>query len=195
MQNTESKALPFYFVQLANYLQRKDLQPQSGWAALREVQRKAQKLDGVGMMVNIDIGMVNDIHPKNKQEVGRRLALHALANEYGHKVDAEGPKLERYEIHGDSIRLFFSNVGKGLAVQGSDRLEGFALAGADRKFHWADAVIEGNTVVVRSQDVARPLAVRYAWAANPLGNLYNSAGLPASPFRTDEWPGLTFGRN
>ena len=91
MQNTESKALPFYFVQLANYLQRKDLQPQSGWAALREVQRKAQQLDGVGMMVNIDIGMANDIHPKNKQEVGRRLALLALNRTYGAKNPAQLP--------------------------------------------------------------------------------------------------------
>lgn len=187
---------PFHIAQLANFKDRQTVPGESDWAELREAQMMtAETVRGAGLAVLIDIGEAKDIHPKNKQEVGRRLALHALANEYGHKVDAEGPKLERYEIQGDSIRLFFSNVGKGLAVQGSDRLEGFALAGADRKFHWADAVIEGNTVVVRSQDVARPLAVRYAWAANPLGNLYNSAGLPASPFRTDEWPGLTFGRN
>ena len=105
----------------------------------------------------------------------------------------DGPVFDGYEISGNSITLKFRSAGKGLVAK-DGKLEGFAIAGADRQFHWADARIEGNTVVVTCKDVERPLAVRYAWGDNPLGNLYNSAGLPAGPFRTDDWPGWTIGK-
>jgi sialate O-acetylesterase len=135
------------------------------------------------MAVLIDIGEAKDIHPKNKQEVGRRLALHALSNDYGHRVEAEGPVMESYNVEDGNIRLYFSHAAEGLVSQNGP-LEGFAIAGADGKYHWAEAVIEGESVVVSSRSVPMPLHVRYAWGDNPLGNLYNSAGLPAVPFRT-----------
>ena len=192
MQSTESKALPFYFVQLANYLQRKDLQPESGWAALREAQRKALKLDGVGMMVNIDIGMANDIHPKNKQEVGRRLALLALNRTYGREEPCSAPEYLQMQVAEGKARLSF------LPALGADRLaenddiKGFTVSGPDHKWHVAKAYTEGNgqfvwRVIVECPEVPHPVAVRYAWADNPECNLQTVTGLPVGPFRTDDW--------
>lgn len=185
---------PFYITQLANYLQRQMLPGNSSWAELREAQDIAANVTAnTEMAVTIDIGEADDIHPKNKQEVGRRLALQAMNSTYGRKVICDGPVFDGYEISGNSITLKFRSAGKGLVAK-DGKLEGFAIAGADRHFHWADARIAGNTVVVTCKDVERPLAVRYAWGDNPLGNLYNSAGLPAGPFRTDDWPGWTIGK-
>ena len=192
MGNTESKSLPFYFVQIANYLQRKDLQPESGWAAIREAQRKALKLDGVGMAVNIDIGMANDIHPKNKQEVGRRLALLALNRTYGREEACAAPEFMQMQVTGGKANLSF------LPFFGADRLEensdikGFTVAGPDHKWHVAKAYTEGNgqfiwRVVVECPEVPHPVAVRYAWADNPECNLRTVSGLPVGPFRTDDW--------
>lgn len=192
MQPDESKALPFYFVQLANYLQRKELQPESGWAALRDAQRKAQRMDGVGMMVNIDIGMANDIHPKNKQEVGRRLALLALNRTYGREEPCSAP--EYLQMHVSEGKAFLSF----LPAFGSDRLEensdikGFTVAGPDHQWHVAKAYTEGNgqfiwRVVVECPEVPHPVAVRYAWADNPECNFRTVTGLPVGPFRTDDW--------
>ena len=192
MQASESKAIPFYFVQLANYMQRKDLQPESGWAALRDAQRKAQKLDGVGMMVNIDIGMANDIHPKNKQEVGRRLALLALNRTYGREVPCAAPEYLQMQVSDGKAMLSF------LPFFGSDRLEenndikGFSVAGPDHRWHVAKAHTEGNgqfiwRVVVECPEVPQPVAVRYAWADNPECNFRTESGLPVGPFRTDDW--------
>ena len=192
MQASESKAIPFYFVQLANYMQRKDLQPESGWAALRDAQRKAQKLDGVGMMVNIDIGMANDIHPKNKQEVGRRLALLALNRTYGREVPCAAPEYLQMQVSDGKAMLSF------LPFFGSDRLEenndikGFSVAGPDHRWHVAKAHTEGNgqfiwRVVVECPEVPHPVAVRYAWADNPECNFRTESGLPVGPFRTDDW--------
>ena len=182
---------PFYITQLANYMKPQTEPEASTWAELREAQDIAARVTAnAGMAVTIDIGDAYDIHPKNKQEVGRRLALQALKHTYGKNVECSGPVYEDYQVSGNVIRLRFSSVGKGLVAKGG-KLEGFTIAGADRKFHWAEARIVGDYVEVTCKDVERPMAVRYAWANNPVGNLYNAAGLPAGPFRTDDWPGLT----
>lgn len=178
---------PFYFVQLANYMERKDEPQESNWAELREAQMQTLFLENTGMAVTIDIGEAKDIHPKNKQEVGRRLALAARAKTYGEAIPYSGPIYESYQIEGDRVRIRFSQTSNGLKAKGDALLKGFAIAGPDHRFHWANAVIEGNEVVVNSPDVAFPVAVRYAWGDNPLCNLYNGADLPASPFRTDDW--------
>ncbi|NLP11187.1 9-O-acetylesterase, partial [bacterium] len=161
------------------------------WAELREAQRMALSLPNTGMAVAIDIGDAKDIHPKNKQEVGRRLALNALRLVYDKPVDHSGPLYRSMTPEENSIRLHFDHTAGGLTTKNSRTLQGFALAGEDRKFVWANARIEGETVVVSHPRIQQPKAVRYAWAANPIGNLYNRAGLPASPFRTDTWPGIT----
>lgn len=182
---------PFLFVQLANFLERKPEPTESAWAELREAQLLTLKtVPKTGMAVAIDIGEANDIHPRNKQDVGKRLALAALAIAYGQKIVYSGPIYRSMRIEGNKIRLFFDHVGSGLVAKGGE-LKGFAIAGEDRKFVWAKAKIEGNTVVVWSEQVPKPVAVRYGWADNPDCNLYNKEGLPASPFRTDDWPGIT----
>ena len=142
------------------------------------------------MAVAIDIGDADDIHPKNKQEVGRRLALNALAQTYEKEVVYSGPIYRAMSVEGDKIRLQFDHVADGLVSKGGV-LTGFAIAGADSQFVWAQAQIDGESVIVSSPKIKNPLAVRYAWADNPLCNLYNSAGLPALPFRTDDWDGMT----
>jgi sialate O-acetylesterase len=182
---------PFYFAQLANFRARKSDPSESDWAELREAQLMALKLPRTGMAVTIDIGDPNDIHPKNKREVGRRLALHALAKEYGQQVLRSGPLYRSMRVQGRETQVFFDAVGAKLKTGDGGILRGFAIAGADRKFHWADARISGSSVIVSSPRVSRPVAVRYAWADNPDCNLQDSSGLPASPFRTDDWPGIT----
>jgi sialate O-acetylesterase len=141
------------------------------------------------MAVITDIGDANDIHPKNKQEVGERLALIALAKTYGTSVAYSGPLYRSFKKEGKAISLEFLHTEGMKAKEGS--LKGFAIAGADKVFHWADAKIVDNRVVVSSSQVPNPEAVRYNWADNPQGNLVNESGLPASSFRTDTWPGLT----
>ncbi|MDY0354274.1 MAG: sialate O-acetylesterase [Sedimentisphaerales bacterium] len=182
---------PFLFVQLANFLKVKEEPGESEWAELREAQSMTLTLPKTGMAVIIDIGEANDIHPRNKQDVGDRLALWALARTYFKDVVYSGPLYSFMNVRGSEIVLHFEHVDGGLVAKGGEPLKGFAIAGADRKFVWAEAQIEGETVVVRSDKVAEPVAVRYAWADNPVCNLYNAAGLPASPFRTDGWPGIT----
>lgn len=183
---------PFYITQLANFRKLQTAPGNSVWAELREAQLMADKVvPNTGMAVIIDVGDPNNIHPKNKPEVGRRLALQALNKTYGVDIECSGPVYERYEIHGKVIKLYFSSVAKGLVAKDGE-LKGFTVAGADKKFYWADAKIVGNCIEVSCKDVPRPLAVRYAWADNPIGNLYNTAGLPASPFRTDDWRGVTY---
>ena len=184
---------PFYITQLSSFMEYQTVPCESTWAELREAQDIAARVTkNTGMVVTLDIGDAKDIHPKNKQEVGRRLALQAMNKTYGMPVLCSGPVYEGYEISGNTIRIKFSSVGKGLVAKGG-KLEGFAVAGADRKFYWADAEISGDCVVLSCKDVERPLAVRYAWANNPVGNLFNADGLPAGPFRTDDWPGITAG--
>jgi sialate O-acetylesterase len=177
---------PFLIVQLANFGQPSAEPGESGWAQIRDAQLKTtQTLKNTGLAMAIDIGDAVNIHPVNKQEVGRRLALWALANVYGRNVVFSGPVYQSMKIEGRQIRLTFDPIGGGLVAKG-DKLTGFAIAGADMKFVWAQAKIEGGKVIVWSDKVAKPMAVRYAWADNPTCNLYNQAGLPASPFRADK---------
>jgi sialate O-acetylesterase len=183
---------PFLFVQLANYMQPEPQPVESDWAELREAQLMTLSVPNTGMAVTIDIGEP-DIHPKNKQDVGKRLALWALAKTYGKNIVYSGPIYKSMKVDGNKAVLAFDNIGGGLVAKG-DSLKGFAIAGADKKFVWADANIEGDTIVVSSDKVAAPASVRYAWEKNPVCNLYNKEGLPATPFRTDTWPGVTDGR-
>ncbi|NII82273.1 MULTISPECIES: sialate O-acetylesterase [unclassified Pedobacter] len=185
---------PFYYVQLANFMQVDNVPVESAWAELREAQQKTLALPNTGMATIIDIGDAKDIHPKNKQEVGRRLALIALAKTYGQKINYSGPVYQSNKIEGKQILLTFVNSQNGLKAADGAALTGFAIAGADKKFYWAKASIRGNQIIVSSDQVANPVAVRYAWGNNPVCNLVSNDGLPASPFRTDTWPGLTFGK-
>lgn len=187
---------PFLFVQLANYVPDKQkpdhpAEPEeSAWAELREAQVKALSLPRTGMACTIDIGDPRDINPRNKQEVGRRLAQIALKVAYGKKVVASGPTFKSMNVTGSEVQIEFDNIGEGLFVRG-DRLKGFAIAGADKKFVWADAKIDGNLVILSSPSVAEPAAVRYAWGDNPDCNLFNREGWPTVPFRTDDWTSVT----
>ncbi|MFP4548939.1 MAG: sialate O-acetylesterase [Fidelibacterota bacterium] len=185
----------YYFgiVQLANFMAVNEFPEESAWAELREAQTMtADNLENCGLAVTIDIGEAEDIHPKNKQDVGKRLALWALHDAYDQDVIYSGPKYKTMKIDGNRVILTFDHVAAGLVVQG-DELKGFTIAGDDKKFYFAKAKVKGDKVVVWSDGVKNPVAVRYAWANNPVCNLYNSAGLPAVPFRTDEWQGTTYG--
>ena len=182
---------PFLFVQLANFREIQPTPVDSTWAELREAQLMTLSLPKTAMAVIIDIGEADDIHPKNKQDVGHRLALGALAIAYNRDVTYPGPIYESMTVEGNKVRLSFKYIGGRLVANGDEKLKGFAIAGQDRKFVWAEAKIDGNTVVVWSDEVPQPVMVRYAWADNPVCNLYSKAGLPVSPFRTDDWPGIT----
>ena len=184
---------PFYFVQLANFRAVQEKPTHSDWAELREAQTMALSLPNTGMAVIIDIGEADDIHPKNKQDVGRRLALNALAHDYKQDVVYSGPMHTDTKIEDGKIHLSFDHVGSGLVAKGGERLRQFTVAGEDRRFVQAEAKIDGDKVVVWNDEVEKPVAARYAWADNPICNLYNVEGLPASPFRTDDWPGVTSG--
>ena len=178
---------PFLIVQLPNFREPQAFDAKSAWAQLREAQLQALRLPNTGMAVTIDLGEEADVHPKNKKPVGLRLALNALSKVYGQKmVTPSGPLYKACKVEGTQIRLLFDDLGGGLEARGGE-LKAFAIAGADQKFLPADARIEGDTVVVSSPEVSAPVAVRYGWADNPPCNLYNRAGLPASPFRTDDW--------
>lgn len=187
--------MPFYMVQLANYCAPVvDPNNQSvwGWAEVREAQSiVSEQVPDCGLAVTLDIGDRTNIHPGNKQEVGRRLALIARSKVYGQSdVVYSGPRYRSMKVDGNGVRLEFDSVKGGLVVK-EGKLTGFAIAGADRKFVWADAKIDGNTVVVSSPSAAAPAAVRYAWQIGAEACLFNGAGLPASPFRTDDWPMTT----
>jgi sialate O-acetylesterase len=206
---------PFLFVQLANFLKVDDEPKQDPWPELREAQTMTLALPNTGMAVIIDIGEARDIHPRNKKDVGERLAISALKVAYGQDIVHSGPMYESMEVAGGKAIVKFTSVGGGLVAKpftdpvtphgptlekrfggatlpkADGKVLGFAIAGEDKVFVWADAAIEGDTVVVSSPKVAKPVAVRYGWANNPVCNLSNKEGLPASPFRTDEWPGVT----
>ena len=181
----------FLFVQLANFTDRVLEPSDSDWAELREAQLMTLSLKNTGMAVIIDIGEAKDIHPKNKQDVGKRLALAALAQTYRRPVAYSGPLYKSMKVKGNVAEVRFSHTDGGLVAKGGGTLRGFAIAGMDQEFVWADAAIDGAKVIVSSDEVPHPAAVRYAWANNPDCNLYNGAGLPASPFRTDDRPGVT----
>ena len=184
---------PFYFVQLPNWRAQKNDPDESDWAELREAQMMTLRERHTGMAMTIDLGDELDLHPKNKVDVGRRLAALALAYTYRQHVTPSAPLFDRFRVESNAIRIYFK-YGAGLQTLDRGPVRGFAIAGADRRFVWADARIDGDTIVVSSPMVPTPVAVRYAWADNPVANLYNSARLPASPFRTDSWPGITTGR-
>ncbi|PAW79937.1 MAG: hypothetical protein B9S32_01015 [Verrucomicrobia bacterium Tous-C9LFEB] len=204
---------PFYFVQLANFQPKKDIPGESAWAELREAQSMTLNIPNTGQAVAIDIGEAGDIHPRNKKDVGERLAAIALANDYGKNVPFSGPIYESMKIESGKIELAFRHAEGGLVAKPlrdfydvrtiteetaplvrhslRNELEGFAICGEDKKWVWADARIVGDKLLVWSDAVPNPVAVRYAWADNPTCNLYNGAGLPASPFRTDEFGSVT----
>lgn len=186
-QKWQQGNLPFLYVQLPGFMDYNYLPSESGWAVLREAQLKALSVPNTAMAVAIDLGEWNDIHPDNKKDVGERLALAALKTAYQENLVASGPLFDSSKIDGNKIILSFSNVGSGLITNDGESLSEFAIAGSDKKFVWAKAKIEGNNVVVWSDEVANPQYVRYAWADNPVNpNLYNKERLPASPFRTDQ---------
>jgi sialate O-acetylesterase len=183
--------LGFYIVQLAPFQAINPDQHESAWAELREAQRLTTlRVPNTGLAVITDVGEEKDIHPKRKEPVGARLALAALGVTYHQKIVASGPTYDSMQIQGNQIVLKFKNVGGGLVAQNGD-LTGFAIAGADHKFYTAQAQIKGNTVIVSSPEVAKPVAVRFGWADFPVVNLYNKEGLPASPFKTDDFQWVT----
>ena len=187
---------PFYYVQLPNYMKAREKPSQSAWAELREAQHKTLAIRNVGEVVTVDAGDSNDLHPKNKEIVGTRLARLALGKTYMRDVSYAGPEFRSMKIVDNKAILTFSNTGKGLKILPNSQcddteLRGFAIAGKDKKFYWANAQILGDEVVVSAPEAPNPIAVRYAWADNPICNLGNDADLPASPFRTDDWVGVT----
>ena len=204
---------PFYFCQLASFYGKKPDPVESSWAELREAQSMALKLPNTGQAVLLDVGESDDIHPRSKKEVGDRLAVIALAKDYGKSQPYSGPVFDSLKVEGNKALLTFKHTEGGLIAKPlaatydvkslihatallvrnspNSQLEGFSICGEDKKWVWADASIAGNTVVVTSDKVAVPVAVRYAWADNPTCNLYNGADLPASPFRTDDFPPVT----
>lgn len=178
--------LPFLYVQLANFMKQQSKPSESNWALLREAQTMTLKVPNTGMATAIDIGNPDDIHPANKQEVGRRLALAAKKLVYHQKIQASGPMYQKHELDGNQVKITFTETGSGLKVKDAAELKGFAIAGMDKVFHWADAEIAGNSVILTSAVVKEPVHIRYAWADSPECNLINQEGLPAVPFRTDQ---------
>jgi len=206
-------AFPFYFCQLANFQEKNPQPDETAWPELREAQSMSLRVPNTGQAVLIDIGEAGFIHPRNKKDVGERLAKIALARDYGRDIPYSGPTYESMQVESGKILVKFTHADGGLIARPlpdtyvvrsdtnaiaplvpnspNSELEGFAICGADRKWLWADAKIDGDTVIVWSDKVPAPVAVRYAWASNPTCNLYNGAGLPASPFRTDDFPPIT----
>jgi len=180
---------PFIYVQLPNFMESRKQPSESSWALLREAQLKTLSVPNTAMAVTIDIGEWNDIHPLNKKDVGKRLALAAQKIAYGdNEVIYSSPIYQSAEIEGNKIIITFTNIGSGLVTKGNSELKEFAIAGKEKQFVWAKAKIENNKVIVWSDQITNPVAVRYAWADNPENtNLYNIEGLPASPFRSDDW--------
>lgn len=193
----ENDELSFYWVQLANFQDPEDKPKGGGWGPVREGQRRALRLPHTGMAVTTDIGEANDIHPRNKQDVGKRLALWALAKDYKKDVVPSGPLYKEMEKEDSKIRISFEHVGSGLMTGGKNGLEPvketsgaglarFSIQDKAGKWHWAKAKIDGETVVVWHEEVKVPQHVRFGYESNPVGiNLYNKEGLPASPFTTD----------
>ena len=185
---------PFYFVQLASFnASNGNSAKGSGWAELREAQTATLALPNTGMAVTMDVGESKDIHPRNKQDVGARLAAIALNNIYGVKREFSGPMYQSFTTDGNKILISFAHADNGLVVKDKyGYLKGFEIAGADKKFYYAKADVKNNQVIVYSDSVSSPVAVRYGWADDmPEVNLYNKDGFPASPFRTDTWKGVT----
>jgi len=185
----QQQDLPFYFVQLANFMAKEDEPKESAWAELRDAQFYASNLPHTGMAVITDIGDANDVHPKNKQEVGRRLALMALNDLYNKPTVASGPQLKNWKVQGNTIVLTLNPIGKKIVATDNiaQGLKGFTIAGEDGKYVPALALLKGNQVIVSASSIQKPVSVRYAWANNPDLSLFNDAGLPSSPFSTATW--------
>jgi sialate O-acetylesterase len=182
---------PFLFVQLSSYGSNQSSNEGSNWAELREAQTMTLKLPKTGMTVTTDIGNPNDIHPTNKKDVGKRLALNALKVAYNFSKTIQSPMYKSVQFTGNKAVVTFENLGSNLIMKGSE-LKGFEIAGEDKKFYYAQGKIEGNTVIVSNSNVNKPISVRYGWSNAPIdANLFNQEGLPASPFRTDTWDGIT----
>jgi sialate O-acetylesterase len=182
---------PFYIVSLPAFMRHNDKPVEDAWAELREAQfRTARDVPNSGLAVTIDTGEADNIHPTDKKLVGERLALVALAKHYRKAIPYQGPTLKSVEHLPGGLRLRFDHVDGGLVVKGG-KLEEFSIAGKDHKWHWAEARIDGDAIVLSSSMVSEPEAARYAWQSFPKATLYNGAGLPAVPFRTDNWPGIT----
>jgi sialate O-acetylesterase len=180
----------FLIVQLANFTPVARVPNYGGWAWIREVQAQtARRVPNCGLAVTIDVGQADDVHPRDKQTVGRRLALQALGRTYGYDIVASGPTCRDHRVENGRMILRFGNTGRGLVSRAPDnKVRGFVITGDGENWHWAEAKIQDDTVVVWSDQVAKPIAVRYLWATNPGPvDLYNSASLPAEPFRTDSW--------
>ena len=186
---------PFYYVQLADFQAEADEPGPSAWAELREAQTMTMHhLANVGEAVIIDVGEGRDIHPRNKQTVANRLVRWALARDYDMDIQYRGPAYQSMKVEGNKIVLTFNHVGQGLYSFDTREPQGFAIAGEDQKFVWAQAkIISSNQMEVWSDEISDPVAVRYAWANNPVCNMYSRDGLPMTPFRTDDWPGITVG--
>ncbi|HEX4349784.1 MAG TPA: sialate O-acetylesterase, partial [Verrucomicrobiae bacterium] len=182
---------PFYIVSLPEFSQRRNTPGEDAWAEMREAQAfAAQSVKNSGLAVTIDTGEADNIHPKDKLVVGERLAYCALARQHGEKIPYQGPTFKSKEHLPGALKINFTHTDGGLAVKG-DALAEFSVAGSDHQWHWADAKINGDSVIVFSKLVTEPVAARYAWQSNPQATLFNGAGLPAVPFRTDNWPGVT----
>lgn len=186
----------FYWVQLADFMAERDQPRDSAWAELRDAQTMTlDRLENTGQAVIIDIGNGIDIHPRNKQEVANRLARHALAKDYGLEIHCESPRFDKLSTQDGKAIVKLTSVGRGLKTLDRKKVEGFAIAGEDRQWVSADAKIVGrDSIEVSSSEVPNPVAVRYAWADNPVCNLYSAEGLPATPFRSDDWPGVSTGK-
>ena len=187
--------LPFLFVQLANYEKELQMPKQNNWAELREAQAMALSLSNTGMATAIDVGEAEDIHPRNKLAVGKRLGLAAMKVAYNRDSISSGPTFKSMKVVANQVIIEYENTGTGLVSKDKyGYVRGFQMAGADQRFYWAQAKIQGSYVVVTCPDVANPVAIRYAWENNPgILDLYNNEGLPAVPFRTDSWQGITAG--
>jgi len=188
---------PFGIVQLPNYRDAKADPADEAWSHLREAQRRtAMTVANTGLIVTIDIGEARDIHPKNKLDVGKRMALWAMADVYGRKLTKSGPVFREASFAGQKAVLKFDQAGDGLRIRDGDKLDEFAIAGADGKWYWANAkIVSKDRIEVWADAVSQPVAVRYAFNNNPRHpNLTNQSGLPAAPFRTDRWPGPTDGK-
>lgn len=182
---------PFLFVQLSSYGSNQNSNEGSNWAELREAQTMTLKLPKTGMSVTTDIGNPNDIHPTNKKDVGKRLALNAFNVAYNNLKTIQSPLYKKVQFVSNTAIITFNNVGSSLMMKGSE-LKGFEIAGKDKKFYYAEAKIDGNKVIVSNSLVTKPSSVRYGWSNSPIeANLFNQEGLPASPFRTDKWKGIT----
>jgi len=186
---------PFLFVQLANFQAAVDKPKDDAWAELRETQSKTLSIKNTGMAVAIDIGEAHNIHPLNKQDVGKRLMLSALKVAYGKDIVHSGPIYKYMQLDRNIATISFDHIGSGLLVKNKHGyINEFEIAGEDKNFHWAKAKLDGDKIIVWSDKVEKPVAVRFGWSCNPAEfNLYNKEGLPASPFRIDDWEGITDG--